>query len=132
MMRPAKMSRIAVVGSREKRPVVLSILHDMGVMQVETLSSKAASLVKNEIDSITFREVNEELLRIRALRAALPPLEEGKAEVRVSRTAYAGCWCDRHRFRGERAAEESREPDGKQGAAPRQVEAGSESCFYQR
>lgn len=75
MMRPAKMSRIAVVGSREKRSVVLSILHDMGVMQVETLSSKAASLVKNEIDSITFREVNEELLRIRALRAALPPLE---------------------------------------------------------
>jgi len=75
MMRPAKMSRIAVVGSKDKRQLVLSILHDLGVMQVETLSSEAASYVKNEIDALTFREVNEELLRVRALRAALPPVQ---------------------------------------------------------
>ncbi|MEM0118213.1 MAG: V-type ATP synthase subunit I [Conexivisphaerales archaeon] len=72
-MRPAKMSRIAVVGSKDKRQLVLSILHDLGVMQVETLSADAANMVRNEIDTITYREVNEELLRIRALRAALPP-----------------------------------------------------------
>src|SRR5579883_2118697 len=75
MMRPAKMSRIAVVGSKDKRQLVLSILHDLGVMQVETLSSEAASMVRNEIDALTFREVNEELLRVRALRAALPPVQ---------------------------------------------------------
>ncbi len=55
MMRPAKMSRIAVVGSKDKRQLVLSILHDLGVMQVETLSSEAASMVRNEIDALTFR-----------------------------------------------------------------------------
>jgi len=75
MMRPAKMSRIAVVGSKDKRQLVLSILHDLGVMQVETLSSEAASMVKNEVDALTFREVNEELLRVRALKAALPPVQ---------------------------------------------------------
>jgi V/A-type H+-transporting ATPase subunit I len=74
-MRPAKMSRIAVVGSKDKRQLVLSILHDLGVMQVETLSSEAASMVKNEVDALTFREVNEELLRVRALKAALPPVQ---------------------------------------------------------
>ncbi len=69
------MSRIAVVGSKDKRALVLSILHDLGVMQIETLSAAAASLVKNEVDSLAYREVNEELLRVRALRTALPPTE---------------------------------------------------------
>ena len=66
------MQRIAVVGSRDERQRVVSILYDIGVLQIEPLSKSAASFLKTGVDSLNTKEVSEELLRIRSLRAALP------------------------------------------------------------
>lgn len=74
MLKPARMQRIAVVGTKEERPRVVSTLYDMGVMHIEPLSKEASSVLRAEADAGGSKEVSEELLRIRALRAALPPI----------------------------------------------------------
>ena len=73
MLKPAHMQKVAVVGTKSERPRVVSTLYDMGAMQIEPLSKEAASVLKAEADVGGSKEVSEELLRIRALRAALPP-----------------------------------------------------------
>ncbi len=73
MLKPARMQRVAVVGTKDERPKVVSTLYDMGVMHIEPLSKEAASVLKPEADGGGSREVSEELLRIRSLRAVLPP-----------------------------------------------------------
>src|SRR5580700_920699 len=73
MLKPARMQKVAVVGTKSDRPRVVSTLYDMGAMQIEPLSKEAASVLKAEADVGGSKEVSEELLRIRALRAALPP-----------------------------------------------------------
>lgn len=67
------MQRIAVVGSRDERRRVVSILYDLGVVQIEPLSQSAVSLLGLGAESGETKVVSEELLRIRSLRAALPP-----------------------------------------------------------
>lgn len=66
------MQRIAVVGSRDERQRVATILYDLGVLQIEPVSKQALPFLRNELDATNVREVSEELLRIRALKAALP------------------------------------------------------------
>jgi V/A-type H+/Na+-transporting ATPase subunit I len=73
MLKPAHMQKVAVVGTKSDRPRVVSTLYDMGAMQIEPLSKEATSVLKAEADVGGSKEVSEELLRIRALRAALPP-----------------------------------------------------------
>ncbi|MDA4134041.1 MAG: hypothetical protein OK441_00540, partial [Thaumarchaeota archaeon] len=74
------MQRIAVVGSRDERQRVVSVLYDIGVLQIEALSKSAAAFLKAGAESVNSKEVSEELLRIRSLRAALPyrPVMEKK------------------------------------------------------
>ncbi|MGA2664465.1 MAG: V-type ATP synthase subunit I [Nitrososphaerales archaeon] len=74
MLKPAAMQRVAVVGSRDERARVVSILYEIGVLQIEPLSSSAAPLLKTGTDSLNTKEVSEELLRVRSLLAALPPV----------------------------------------------------------
>jgi V/A-type H+-transporting ATPase subunit I len=69
------MQRIAVIGSREERQRVASILYDLGVLQIEPVSKAALPYLRTELDSANVREVSEELLRIRALKAALPAVK---------------------------------------------------------
>jgi V/A-type H+/Na+-transporting ATPase subunit I len=79
MLKPARMQRVAVVGTKDERPKVVSTLYDMGVIHIEPLSKEAAAVLKPEADVGGSKEVSEELLRIRALKAALPPAPiEGK------------------------------------------------------
>lgn len=73
MLKPARMQKVAVVGTKSERPRVVSTLYDMGAMHIEPLSKGAASVLKTEADAGGSKEISEELLRIRALRAALPP-----------------------------------------------------------
>jgi V/A-type H+/Na+-transporting ATPase subunit I len=73
MLKPARMQRIAVVGTKDERPRVVSTLYDMGAMHIEPLSKEAASVLKPEADAGGSKEISEELLRIRSLRAVLPP-----------------------------------------------------------
>jgi V/A-type H+-transporting ATPase subunit I len=74
MLKPAKMQRIAVVGSRDERQRVVSLMYDIGVVQIEPLSKSTLSTLRAETDVSNSREVSEELLRIRALMTALPPV----------------------------------------------------------
>lgn len=67
------MQRVAVVGLREERQRVVSLLHDLGVVQIEPLSKSVASVLKAELDNTNSKDVSEELLRIKSLMSALPP-----------------------------------------------------------
>jgi V/A-type H+/Na+-transporting ATPase subunit I len=73
MLKPAHMQKVAVVGIKTERPKVVSTLYDMGAIHIEPLSKDAASVLKPEADAGGSKEISEELLRIRSLRAALPP-----------------------------------------------------------
>ena len=66
------MQRVGVVGSREERQHVVSLLHDLGVVQIEPLSEEAAALLRADAEAAASKEVSEELLRIRSLLSALP------------------------------------------------------------
>src|SRR5207237_8682651 len=74
MLKPARMQRVAVVGTKDERPKVVSTLYDMGVIHIEPLSKEAATVLKPEADVGGSKEVSEELLRIRVLKAVLPPV----------------------------------------------------------
>jgi len=67
------MQRVAAVGLREERQRVVSLLYDLGVVQIEPLSKEVASVLRAETDNAASKEVSEELLRVRALMSALPP-----------------------------------------------------------
>ncbi len=69
------MGRIAVLGLRKEKQTVVSILHDLNVVQLESLSKDVAALVRNERDNETFRQVSDQLLKMKALKTVLPPIE---------------------------------------------------------
>src|SRR5579864_5025987 len=69
------MGRIAVLGLRNERQTVVSILHDLNVVQLEPLSKDVATLVRNERDNEMFRQVSDQLLRMKALKTVLPAIE---------------------------------------------------------
>ena len=47
VLKPIPMGRIAVLGLRNERQTVISILHDLNVVQLESLSKDVAALVRN-------------------------------------------------------------------------------------
>ena len=69
------MQRVAVVGLREERQRVISLLHDLGLVQIEPLSKAVSTTLKAETDSEASRDVSEELLRIKSLMSALPAVQ---------------------------------------------------------
>ena len=73
MLKPAAMQRVGVVGSRDERQQVVSLLHDLGVVQIEPLSKTVVSLLHPETETAASKDVSEELLRVRSLMSALPP-----------------------------------------------------------
>jgi len=80
VLKPVPMVRIAALGLRKHRQDVVSILHDLKVVQLEPLSKDVTSLLRNERDSDLSRKVSDELLRIKALRTVLPitPITESR------------------------------------------------------
>ncbi|MGI0061427.1 MAG: V-type ATPase 116kDa subunit family protein, partial [Nitrosotalea sp.] len=75
VLKPVPMGRIAVIGLRNEKQTVISILHDLNVVQLEPLSKDVATLVRNERDNEMFRQVSDQLLRMKALKTVLPPIE---------------------------------------------------------
>ncbi len=73
-LKPAPMTRMAVLGLRKHRQDVVSILHDLGIVQLEPLSKDVASMLRNEREGDLYRQVSDQLLRVKALKAVLPPL----------------------------------------------------------
>jgi V/A-type H+-transporting ATPase subunit I len=74
ILRPVPMTKIGLVGLKDDRDVVLSVLHDAGVLQIEPLSKESLEYLEPERGGETVRRVSDELIRFRGLRAALPAL----------------------------------------------------------
>ncbi|MFB5600155.1 MAG: V-type ATP synthase subunit I [Nitrososphaeraceae archaeon] len=74
ILKPVPMTKIAVIGLKKYRQQVLSILHEMRVIQIEPLSKEANSFLHEERESDLHREISDQLLRVRALLNVLPPL----------------------------------------------------------
>jgi V/A-type H+/Na+-transporting ATPase subunit I len=68
------MARMAAIGLRRDKQVIVSILHDLGAVQLEPLSKDAAAMLSSGREGDPYREVilSDQLLRMRALKAALP------------------------------------------------------------
>ena len=62
------MQKIAVLGLRKENQTVVSILHDLNVVQLEPLSKDVIPLIRNERDNDQFRQVSDQLLRMKALK----------------------------------------------------------------
>ena len=75
VLKPTPMGKIAVVGLRKENQTVVSILHDLNVVQLEPLSKDVIPLLRNERDNEQFRQVSDQLLRMKALKTALPSRE---------------------------------------------------------
>jgi V/A-type H+-transporting ATPase subunit I len=73
LLKPAPMARIAVIGLKKYRQEIISILHEMNVIQLEPLSKEADSFLISEHESDLHREISDQLLRIRGLINSLPP-----------------------------------------------------------
>jgi V/A-type H+/Na+-transporting ATPase subunit I len=80
VLKPVPMARIAILGLRKFRQTVVSILHDLEVIQLEPLSKDVSTLLRNERDGELTTQVSDQLLRIKALLSVLPrmPLTEPK------------------------------------------------------
>lgn len=74
MLKPVPMARMAAIGLRRDKQVIVSILHDLGAVQLEPLSKDAAAILSSGREGDPYREVilSDQLLRMRALKAALP------------------------------------------------------------
>ena len=72
VLKPVPMTMMAVLGLRKDRQVVVSVLHDMGIIQLEPLSKDVATMLKNERDNDLYRQVSDQLLRIKAFKTVLP------------------------------------------------------------
>jgi V/A-type H+/Na+-transporting ATPase subunit I len=73
ILKPAPMTKIAVIGLKKYRPQVISILHEMNVIQLEPLSKEAESYLTQEQEGELHRQISDQLLRIRGLLNSLPP-----------------------------------------------------------
>ncbi|HMH11438.1 MAG TPA: V-type ATPase 116kDa subunit family protein, partial [Candidatus Nitrosopolaris rasttigaisensis] len=75
MLKPVPMARMAAIGLRKDKQVIVSILHDLGAVKLEPLSKDAAAILSSGREGDPYREVilSDQLLRMRALKAALPP-----------------------------------------------------------
>ncbi len=73
-LRPLPMARVGIAGLKDDRDRILSVLHELGVLQVEPISSEALLEIGPERSSDRQKAVGEALTRFRALVAALPPV----------------------------------------------------------
>ena len=73
ILKPAAMVKIAVIGLKKYRPQIISIIHEMNVIQLEPLSKEADSFLMKEQESDLHRHISDQLLRIRGLINSLPP-----------------------------------------------------------
>jgi len=75
VLKPVPMRRMAILGLRKYRQTIVSVLHDLSVVQLEPLSKDVAAMLRNERDNDLYRQVSDQLLRIKALKTVLPPLQ---------------------------------------------------------
>ncbi len=72
VLRPVRMAKIGLLGLKEDRETILTVLHDLRVAQVETVSPEVLQQLGPERDTGLQRRVAEETLRFRGLKSILP------------------------------------------------------------
>jgi V/A-type H+-transporting ATPase subunit I len=77
ILRPVKMSKVGLLGLKDDRPRILTVLHDLRIAQVEPLSAEALTELLPERGNETQRAIGDEALRFRGLKTALPPVPGG-------------------------------------------------------
>ncbi|HZY70953.1 MAG TPA: V-type ATPase 116kDa subunit family protein [Thermoplasmata archaeon] len=77
-LRPLPMEKIGVVGLKDDRERALTVLHDLGVIQVEPIRKEALDVFGPDRGPEVQRAVAEQLVRLRGLLHALPrvPISE--------------------------------------------------------
>ena len=73
-LKPVAMAKIAILGLKKHRQQVISILHDMNVVQLEPLSKETDAFLRIERESDLRRNVSDQLLRVKGLINSLPPV----------------------------------------------------------
>jgi V/A-type H+/Na+-transporting ATPase subunit I len=71
-LRPARMTRIGILGLKDDRDRILTALHDLRLVQIETLSPEALARLSPERATDVQRRIGDETLRFRGLVTALP------------------------------------------------------------
>ncbi len=77
-LKPEKIIRIRVIGANSKRNVIVSALHDVGIMQLEEVSGEVAGLMQKGLQAESYEKLSTELLRFRGMEAIMPkrPVEK--------------------------------------------------------
>jgi V/A-type H+/Na+-transporting ATPase subunit I len=76
-LRPAKMTRIGILGLKDDQDRILTALHDLRLLQIETLSPESLARLAPERATEVQRKIGDETLRFRGLATALPPAPLG-------------------------------------------------------
>lgn len=71
-LKPVEMTKVGVAGLKDDQETIVSTLHDLGVIQVETVSKETLEVLDPERASDTARMVGDQLIRFRGLKSALP------------------------------------------------------------
>ncbi len=72
VLKPEKIVRIRIIGANSKKGVIVSALHDIGVMQLEEVTGEVASLMQKGVPTESYDRLSAELLRFRGMAAILP------------------------------------------------------------
>ncbi|HEV2167079.1 MAG TPA: V-type ATPase 116kDa subunit family protein, partial [Thermoplasmata archaeon] len=73
-LRPLPMHKVGVVGLKDDRERIVTVLHDLGVLQIEPISAESLGFLAPERGSDRQRSVGDALIRMRALLQALPKM----------------------------------------------------------
>ena len=76
-LRPVRMVKIGVVGLKDDRDAILSVLQDLHLVQIEPLGKEALAFLQNERASDLQRTIGDLVVRFRGLKAALPASPTG-------------------------------------------------------
>ncbi|MGC8547108.1 MAG: V-type ATP synthase subunit I [Thermoplasmata archaeon] len=74
MLTPLKMKRTRIISTKDNEEIILSALHDMGIMQIEPVTV-SSDYLKNIVPGASYNKVNEVARKIRGLENMLIPVE---------------------------------------------------------
>ncbi len=77
VLRPERMTKVGLLGLKDDRERVLTILHDLRLAQIEPLSPEALAELVPERGTESQRAIGDEALRFRGLKSALPAVPGG-------------------------------------------------------
>jgi V/A-type H+/Na+-transporting ATPase subunit I len=77
VLRPERMTKVGILGLKDDRERILTILHDLRLAQIEPLSPQALAELAPERGTETQRAIGDEALRFRGLKSALPAVPVG-------------------------------------------------------